>query len=132
LTAAERARRARGIRRLAGIEGVATAPALRRRHTWRFLNDRRRRGNLLVITRLWLWLPIGRIGLDRRCGGNAGLDGGGLAAGDGLRAAPELPQALFELPVAIQQLFVLAGELAQLILELLDSHFRVVGLRKHS
>jgi hypothetical protein len=49
-----------------------------------------------------------------------------------LGAAPELPQALLELPVAILQLLVLAGDLPQLILKLLNSHFRVdiVGLRK--
>ena len=47
-----------------------------------------------------------------------------------LRAALQRPQALLELPVAVLQLLVLAGELAQLVLELLDSHFRVgiIGL----
>ena len=50
--------------------------------------------------------------------------------GAGLRAAPKLPQAIFELPVAILQLLILASELAQLIFELLNADFRVgiVGL----
>ena len=49
-----------------------------------------------------------------------------------VRAALKQPQALFELPVAVLQLFILAGELPQLILKLLNPHFRVgiVGLRE--
>src|ERR1700704_1862088 len=65
LPAAERTRRARGIWTLAGIEGIATAPALPQRSSLRrsrrFLDDRRRRGgNLRIITRLGLWLSIDR------------------------------------------------------------------------
>ena len=54
------------------------------------------------------------------------------SAGGGLRTALQRLQPLFELPVAVLQLLVLAGELPQLILKLLDAHFRVdgVGLRK--
>ncbi len=61
-----------------------------------------------------------------------GLGNGGLTAGGGLRAALKHPQALFELPVAVLQLLVLAGELPQLVLKLLDAHFRIgiVGLRQ--
>ena len=66
-----------------------------------------------------------RTGLHRRRRGDAGLGDGRLSAGGGLRAALKLPQALFELPVAVLQLLVLAGELPQLVLELLDAHFRV-------
>src|SRR3984893_8742923 len=130
LTAAQRARHTRSIRSLAGIEGIATAAALGLRHSGWLLHDRRRRGNLRVITRLWLWLPIGRTRLRRRRGGDIGLDRDRLTAGADLRAAPKLPQAIFELPVAILQLLVLAGELAQLIFELLNTDFRVgiVGL----
>ena len=55
----------------------------------------------------------------------------GLTDGGARRAALERPQAIFELPVAVLQLLILAGELPQLILELLNSHFRVdvIGLR---
>ena len=51
-------------------------------------------------------------------------------AGRGRRAALKRLQAIFELAVAVLQLLVLAGELPQLILKLLDSHFQVgiVGL----
>src|SRR5436190_1749878 len=70
-------------------------------------------------------------GLDgARLAGGAGLGGGGgLSTGSSLRAALNHSQALFELPVAIVQLLVLAGELTQPVLELLNSHFRIVGLR---
>ena len=55
-------------------------------------------------------------------------------AGRGLQhaAAAERPQALFELAVAVLQLLVLAGELPQLVLQLLDPHFQVdiIGLRR--
>src|ERR1700730_636640 len=93
LTAAPRARHTRIIRSLAGIEGIATAAALGLRHSGWLLHDRRRRGNLRVITRLWLWLPIGRTRLHRRRGGDIGLGRGRVAAGADLRAAPKLPQA---------------------------------------
>jgi hypothetical protein len=55
-----------------------------------------------------------------------------LTAGYGLRAALKQPQTLFELPVAVLQLLILASELPQLILELLNPHFRVdiLGLRE--
>jgi hypothetical protein len=118
---------------LAGIKGIATAPALGRsgRHSRWFLDDRGRGGNLLVITRLGLWLPKRRIGLHRRSRRDVGLAEHGLTAGSGLRAALKQPQAIFELPVAILQLLILAGELPQLILKLLNPHFRVaVGLRE--
>ena len=124
LTAAEGLRRPRGIRVLAGIEGIATAPASGR-HSLRFLHDRRRRGNLLIITRLDLWLSKGRIRLHRRSRRDVGLGDRGLTAGSYLRAALKQPQAIFELPVAILQLLILAGELPQLILKLLNPHFRV-------
>ncbi len=73
-----------------------------------------------------LWLG------SRGNGGDVGLADGGLTPGRGLGAALKQPQALFELPVAVLQLFILAGELPQLILKLLNPHFRVgiVGLRE--
>ena len=135
MTAAERARRPRGIRNLTGIEGIAAAPARRGRHPCRFLNDRGRSGDLRLVTGLRLRLPRGR--LHRRSGGDAGLHHGRLTCG-GLTgrntrcATLKRPQALLKLPVAVLQLFVLAGELPQLIFELLDAHFRVdlTGLRE--
>ena len=133
LAAAERARRAGGIRILVGIEGIATAPAWRRRHACRLLDDRRRSGDLRLIAGLGRRLPIGRIRLRRRQRGDIGLgDGGRRSAGSALGAALKQPQALFELPVAILQFLVLAGELPQLILELLNPHLRIdiVGLRQ--
>jgi hypothetical protein len=53
-----------------------------------------------------------------------------LAAG---RACLKLPQAIFELPVAVLQLLILASQLPQLILELLNPHRRVfiIGLRQN-
>jgi hypothetical protein len=123
-------RHAGGSRGQAGIEGVATAAALRCALRCRLLDDRRRRGDLRLITRLGR-LPIDRTGrrLHRGRRRDVGLNGGGLTAGDALGnalgAAPELPQALLELPVAILQLLVLPGDLPQLILKLLNSHFRV-------
>ena len=55
-----------------------------------------------------------------------------LTAGRDLRAALKHLQAIFELAVAILQFLVLAGELPQLILELLNAHRRifVIGLRQ--
>ena len=49
-----------------------------------------------------------------------------------MRAALQQPQAVLELPVAVLQFLVLAGELPQLIFQLLDPHFRIaiVGLRQ--
>ncbi|HKB82643.1 MAG TPA: hypothetical protein VKD04_05485, partial [Burkholderiales bacterium] len=52
------------------------------------------------------------------------LGSGGLT-GHGLRAALKQSQALFELPVAVLQFLILAGELPQLILKLLNPHFRI-------
>jgi len=134
LTAAEGLRHPRSIRVLAGIEGVATAPALGRagRRCLRVLDDRRRSSNLLVITRLGLRRPIHRIRLDRGSRSDVGLADSRLTAGRGLRAALKQPQALFELPVSVLQLLILAGELPQLILELLNPHFRIniLGLRE--
>jgi len=111
------------------IEGIATAQASGRHSPW-FLHDRRRRGNLLVIPRLDLWLPQRRIRLHRRGRRNVGLGERGLTAGSSLCAALQQPQAVFELPVAILQFLILAGELPQLILKLLNPHFRVetIGL----
>jgi hypothetical protein len=62
---------------------------------------------------------------------DVGLDYGGLSARSALHAPLKHPQALFELPVAVLQLLILAGELPQLILKPLNSHFRVgvIGLR---
>ena len=56
----------------------------------------------------------------------------GRSNGRGLRTALECPQAVLELPVAVLQFLVLAGELPQLVLELLDLHCRVgiIGLRR--
>ena len=128
LTAAKCARRAGGIRVLVGIEGVATAPARRRRRARRhsrFLNDRRRSGDLRIIAGLGRRLPIGRIRLHRRHGGDIGLGDGRRSAGSALGAALKQLQAVFELPVAILQFFILAGELPQLILKLLNPGFRV-------
>src|ERR1019366_2077317 len=84
LTAAKRLRRARGIRIPGGIEGVTTTPALHLRNSrwgclW-FLDDRCRSGNLLVVTRLGLWLPERRIRLYRRRRGGAGLSDGRVSA----------------------------------------------------
>ncbi|MEY9293649.1 hypothetical protein ABH979_006723 [Bradyrhizobium ottawaense] len=47
-------------------------------------------------------------------------------------AALERPQPLFELAVAVLQLFVLASELAQLVLQPLDPHLGIgiIRLRK--
>jgi hypothetical protein len=49
-----------------------------------------------------------------------------------LRTALKLPQTLFELAVAILQLFILAGQLPQLVLEPLDTQLRIgiIGLRE--
>jgi hypothetical protein len=49
-----------------------------------------------------------------------------------LRAALQRSQPIFELPVAVLQFFILAGELPQLILKLLNSRFRIdiIGLRE--
>jgi hypothetical protein len=54
------------------------------------------------------------IGLDRRL------------PGCGLRTAFERPQALLELAIAVLQFFVLAGELAQLVLQPLDPHLGII------
>jgi len=72
-----------------------------------------------------------RTRLQRRRCCDIGLDDGGLS-GDGLRAALKQPQAVFELAIAVLQLLVLASELTQLILELLNAHFRIdiLGLRR--
>jgi hypothetical protein len=79
-----------------------------------------------------LRLPKWWIQLHRGSGGDTGLGDGRLTAGGAGRAALQRPQAIFELPVAVLQFLVLAGELPQLVLKLLNSHFRVdiVGLRE--
>ena len=77
-------------------------------------------------------LPIGRIRLHWRGGGDVRLRNGGRDAGSALGAALKQSQAIFELPVTILQLLVLTGELPQLIFKLLDPDLRidVVGLRE--
>ena len=116
LTAAERAWRARRIRILAGVEGIATAAAGRRRHALRrLLDDRRRSRDLRVITRLALAAGAA----DRPAAAAEALRRGWAAAVGRRRrrwrggAALKRPQALLELPVAVLQLLVLAGELPQ-------------------
>jgi hypothetical protein len=71
------------------------------------------------------WLGHARLG-------QTWLGNAGRSTGRGLRAALECPQAVLELPVAVLQFLVLAGELPQLILKLLNPHFRVdsIGLRQ--
>jgi len=130
-------RRTRGIRILAGIKGIATPPGLR--YTPRLLHNRRRCRNLLLLIG---WLPTAWRELHRRRRRDAGLGDTRLrdtwlghtwlSAGGDLRAALKRPQAVLELAVAVLQFLVLAGELAQLILELLNAHFRVdgIGLRQ--
>jgi hypothetical protein len=49
------------------------------------------------------------------------LSDGRLTAGH----STELPQAILKLPVAVLQLLILAGELPQLVLKLLDPDFRI-------
>src|SRR3954452_13145623 len=50
----------------------------------------------------------------------------GLADGRRTRGRrTQLPETLLELPVAVLQLLVLAGELPQLVLKLLDADFRI-------
>ena len=86
------------------------------------------RGNLrLVVSRLRCGLPIGRIRLRRGKRSHTGLADGGC-----LRASLKCPQALLELLILMLQLLVLAGELPQLVLKLLNSHFRIaiIGLRQ--
>lgn len=140
--AAERLRRAGRIRVLGGIEGIAAAPAARGS---RLLHDRRRRSNLrlliaslrlliaglrlrLLIARLRrrigglrLRLTIARSDLRRRHGRYTRLSRSWCANG----ASLELAQALLELAVTVLQLLVLPGELAQLVFEPLDPHFRI-------
>src|SRR5438876_979492 len=78
----------------------------------------------------------------RGCGGNAAVGATGLVrlrssgspapvgGSTDLSAAAELAQAILELPVAVLQFLVLAGELAKLVFQPLDPQFRVaiVGL----
>jgi hypothetical protein len=127
LSTAERTRRAGSVRILVGIEGIATAAAWRRWLAFRFRHNRRRSCGLLAIRRLRRRRPVGGAGLRRRHGGDIGL-----ADRSPLRAALKGLQAFFELPVAILQFLVLAGQLPELILELLNAHLRilVVGLRQ--
>ena len=60
LAAAERARSAGRVRILAGVEGIATPPALRWWRSDRLLDDRRWRGDLWLLIRR---LPVSRTGL---------------------------------------------------------------------
>ncbi len=135
LAAAERARRARRVRILAGVEGIATAAAGRRwRAALRWLLDDRRLAAAICGCDNLGW-PCGcRIGwrLRRRQAPRrrwAGLPAAGRPARL-RRAALKRPQPLLELPVAVLQFLVLAGELPQPVLELLDSHFQIgiIGL----
>jgi hypothetical protein len=82
----------------------------------------------LLLSALRLHWPNSR-GLRRR---DRRLHGDWLATGGSLRTALEQAQALFELPIAKLQFFVLAGELPDLILQLLNPDLRVdlVGLRQ--
>ena len=81
---------------------------------------------------------LGDTGLGRRATrlgharlGQTRLGNRWRCAGSGLCAALKRPQALLELPVPVLQFLVLAGELPQLILELLNAHFRIdIGLRQ--
>ena len=68
--------------------------------------------------------------MRRGCDGGAAATPGGGRRGCRLRAALQRPQALLELPVAVLQFLVLAGELAQPVLEPLDPHLRIgiIGL----
>ena len=139
MAGSERARCARSIRILGGIESIATTADLA--CPGRLPNDRCGRRDLLVVARLELWLAEGWIGLhrrrrrDTRLGdiglGDIGLGDRRLTGGGALRASLKQPQALFQLAIAVLQFLILPGELAQLILQLLDSHFWVssVGLR---
>jgi hypothetical protein len=81
---------------------------------------------------LGLRLTIGRIGLRRGRSRHAGLGSDRGRSGRALHAALELPQAFFELTIAVLQLLVLAGQLPQLVFQLLDAHFRIsiIGLGK--
>ena len=138
LAAAERARRAGGVRVRVGVEGIATAAA-GGRCCRLLLNDRRGGCDLRLLVsglslRLALSLPCGRTGLlhRRRNCSDAGLRHRWLARRTcSGRAAAELPQPLLELAVAILQLLVLAGQLPQLVFEPLDPHLEIgiIGLR---
>ena len=88
----------------------------------RILHDRRWRSDLV----------ISRLPRARRRRGDHGRGRAGLPRRSGRRACLQRPELLFKLPIAILQLFILAGELPQLIFKPLDLHFRidVVGLRR--
>ena len=131
LAAAERARRAGRVRILAGIEGIAAAAALPRHPAAPARSapapqsaDHSPAGPAAA--------RIGRIERHRRRRGHARLGDRGLTAGAAWRAALKRSQAILELPVAVLQFLVLAGQLPQLVLKLLDAHFRidVIGLRR--
>ena len=144
-SAAERLRRTGRIGALVWIERIAAAPPGPRR----FLRDRRGACDLslriglllrLAVARLLL-LAIARLRLGLRVatlGRRLVIAGAGLRRRHGRhialarrsrRGPAELPQPLFELAVAVLQFLVLAGELAQLVLQLLDAHFRVGVIR---
>ena len=112
-------RSGRGDLRLLVIAGLRLRIALLARSLLRI--------GLLLRIALLRWAGLNR-GWNRSY---AGLRNAGLAAGC-LRRGAELAQPLFELTVAVLQFLVLAGELPQLVLKLLNSHFRVdiVGLRE--
>jgi hypothetical protein len=129
---------------LAGIEGIAAAAAAYRRRR-RILDDWRGRSDLRLIARRplrigWLPLRVARlcrrllVGRLRRRGGNARLGDGRRSAWAGGStdrcAAAELAQPVLELPVAVLQFLVLAGELTELAFQPLDPQFKIIGLGK--
>src|SRR5262249_5204600 len=86
---------------------------------------------LLLLRIALLWLAVAGLGLHGLCRRLAGSRGGGdaLLAGCSRGRAAELAQPLLELTVAILQFLVLAGELAQLLLQPLDAHLRIRIIR---
>jgi hypothetical protein len=73
-------------------------------------------------------LRIGGARWRRRNRRHVRLGGRSLSA----RGRTKLPQPLFELPVPVLQLLVLAGQLPKLALQPLDPHFHIgiIGLRE--
>ncbi|MHC2743323.1 hypothetical protein ACVMFA_009132 [Bradyrhizobium liaoningense] len=132
LPAAECARRARRVRVLVRIERIAAAARAGCAGRRLLLNDRRRGGDLrLLVVRLRgrLLLAIARRDLGWCYLGGRHRRNVRCLAGRGLRTAFERTQPLLELAIAILQLFVLAGELAQLVLQPLDPHLGVGIIR---
>ena len=131
-----------------GSEGIAAAAVAGRRRR-RVLHDRRGRRDLRLLLRIGLLrgrlliaglrllvaallrirrrLPVAGIGL-RGCGGHVRL--GWRRCGRCWWRGAKLTQPLFELPVAILQFLVLAGDLPELVLQPLDAQFEVGILGK--